>query len=317
MLNKINVGGQAVIEGVMMRAPSSVSVSVRAPNGEIVNKTIKYNSITQKFKFLSKPFFRGIVVLIESLIIGIKALNFSASIAQSEEKETKSSKFTQVFSIIFAFFLGMIIFVVTPHILTLLLGNLFNISITTRSFSFHIIDGAIKIIFFISYVLIISLLPDIKRIFQYHGAEHKSIYAHEFGEDLTVENIRKYSTLHPRCGTSFIMFVIIISILIFSIIYPFMPHFIFLGKWGEKALLVIIKIPLLFPIASISYEILKLSDKKVKSNVSQNTWFSLLINAMIKPGLLIQKITTAEPTDDQIEVAISSLQNALKMEHIK
>jgi uncharacterized protein YqhQ len=308
MGKKIKVGGQAVIEGVMMRSPKSLAIAVRKPNGEIVVKNDVWVSISEKLKFLKKPFFRGVIILIESLVNGISALSFSADQALDEGEEGEEKKIhplAMAMTIAAAFGFGIVLFVIIPHYLTDLMSKMSESGFTVETYRFHLIDGLIKIAIFIAYVWGISLLEDIKRVFMYHGAEHKSIFAHEAGDELTVENAKKYSTLHPRCGTSFIMVVLLISILVFSSIFPMLPKFPGLPKYLKNLIHIFIKIPLMLPIAGISYEIIKLSGKKRDNK---------LLKVMTVPGLLMQKITTREPTDDQLEVALTALKAALQTE---
>jgi uncharacterized protein YqhQ len=174
-----------------------------------------------------------------------------------------------------------------------------------ENFLFHLVDGLIKVFFLVSYIFLISRMKDIRRIFQYHGAEHKCIYAYEAGEELTVSNARKFSTLHPRCGTAFLLIVVIVSILLFSALFPFLPKFPSLGKGLTNLIYVGIKLPLLFPIAGLAYEVIKLSGKKADHPV---------LRMVIAPGLWLQRLTTRPPTDDQIEIAIRALQGVLKIE---
>ncbi|MFC1854984.1 DUF1385 domain-containing protein [Thermodesulfobacteriota bacterium] len=310
MGKKITVGGQAVIEGVMMRSPKSLAIAVRKPNGEIVIKNDVWVSLSEKMKFLKKPFLRGVVVLIESLVNGISALTYSANMALDEGDEDKKEDeklhpLAMAATIATAFGFGMLLFVVLPHYLTDLISRYSSSSFSVNSYKFHLIDGAIKVSVFIAYILIISLMNDIKRVFMYHGAEHKSIFAHEAGDELTVENAKKYSTLHPRCGTSFIMIVLLISIFMFSSIFPLLPKFPDLPKYLRNLIYVFIKIPMMLPIAGISYEVIKLSGKKRNSK---------LLKFISAPGMLMQKITTKEPTDDQLEVALAALKAALETE---
>ncbi len=309
MSKKINVGGQAVIEGVMMRSPKSLAIAVRKPNGEIVIKNDVWVSISDKVKILKKPFLRGFVILIESLINGISALTFSANQAIDEseegEKEDRIHPLAMAMTIVTALGLGILLFVVLPHYLTMFVSKSSGGGYTVDSYMFHLIDGIIKIAVFILYVWGISLMSEIKRVFMYHGAEHKSIYAFEAGEELTVENARKYSTLHPRCGTSFILIVLLISIFIFSLIFPMLPKFPELPKYVRNIIYIFIKIPLMIPISGISYEIIKLSAKKRDNPI---------LKMIMAPGLMMQKITTKEPTDDQLEVAITALKAALQTE---
>ncbi len=312
---KMNVGGQAVIEGVMMRSPRAMSIAVRRANKEINTKLDKWQSVAEKITFLRWPFFRGVIVLIESMINGIQALSFSAQKAMEDEKTSQSSAETNSpnegklekaaigGSISLAFFVGILLFVVAPHLITELLFR--NTNISLQNISFHLVDGVIKVVMFVSYIMGISFFKDIRRVFEYHGAEHKSIFTYEAGEKLTVENAKKYTTLHPRCGTSFIITVLLFSILAFSLVYPFLPEFGSMNIYLKKGLYIFLKIPLLFPIAGISYEFIKLSSR------FQDTWW---IKLFIFPGLLLQKITTKEPSDDQLEVALESLRAVLRKE---
>ncbi|MCK4618148.1 DUF1385 domain-containing protein, partial [Candidatus Aerophobetes bacterium] len=218
---KLQVGGQAVIEGVMMRSPKSFTVAIRKSNGQIMIKKEPYTALTERFKFLKIPIIRGAVVLIESLYLGIKALSFSAEEAMEEEnpetktldakKEKKEETFVTlwlILSLLMGFALALFIFFYLPLILVELTG-------VKGGFLFNLIDGLIRITFFLIYIWAISLWKSMRRVFEYHGAEHKSIFAFEAGEDLTPENIKKYSTQHPRCGTSFLLVVMVVSILVF------------------------------------------------------------------------------------------------------
>ena len=212
-MTKIAVGGQAVIEGVMMRAPNALAIAVRRPNGEVAVKEDVWRSLSQRFKFLKWPLIRGSVVLIETLINGLQALSFSANQALEEEKGQEKLSSWAIGSVLaLAFGIGVLFFIVLPHYLTGFLGHLFGRDLGVENVLFHLIDGLIKVFFLVSYIYSISLLKDIQRIFQYHGAEHKCIYAYEAGDELTVENARKYSTLHPRCGTAFLFSSLIWSV---------------------------------------------------------------------------------------------------------
>ncbi len=330
MAKRINVGGQAVIEGVMMRSPKSLAIAVRRPSGEIVVTERVWESLWERMSFLRWPFIRGAVVLLESLVNGIQALMFSANQAMIEEKETPQSgepsaeanrdtenvqsegpaleenaepplsKLMLAGTIAFSLGFGFLVFKGVPHMTTTLLG------LSTDSAAFHILDGTIKIAMFVAYVLGISLLPDIKRVFQYHGAEHKSIYAYESGEPLTVENARKYTTLHPRCGTSFIIIVLLSSIFVFMAVFPFLPAF-HENRLINALLQIAVKLPLMLPIAGVSYEFLKWSSKHMNNP---------LVRGLVKPGLWLQLITTREPDDDQLEVALASLRKSLWRERV-
>tara|TARA_Y100000310_G_C20686733_1_gene819485 strand:- start:2286 stop:3125 length:840 start_codon:yes stop_codon:yes gene_type:complete len=271
-------GGQAVIEGVMMMQGNKVNTSVRKGN-KIINKK---RTLKKKSKFAKLLFIRGVTNLCDMLKIGMESLIWSAD--QQTEDNEKISKTEVAFSLIMAFVFAILLFIIAPFYLSKLI-------IKNHGILFNIIDGIIRILIFAVYILAISLMKDIRRVFQYHGAEHKTIHCYEANKKLTVANVKKYTTLHPRCGTSFIIIVLIISIIVFS--------FITSPKWYYKLGFRILLIPV---IAGISYEILKLA-AKFKNNP--------LLNLINIPGLWIQKITTKEPTDKQIEVAIHSLKKVI------
>lgn len=292
---KVQVGGQAVIEGVMMRSPDYVSVAVRKPDGKIVLKRDKYRSWTKRLKILGWPFFRGGVVLIESMVLGIKALNFSGDIAIAEEEKKenpdkepkKRSPWLTAGTVVLALGLGFGLFFFLPLILTELTG-------VQSGVLFNLIDGAIRLTFFLIYLFLISLWKEIRRIFEYHGAEHKSIFAFEEGQPLTVESVNAYTTHHPRCGTSFLLVVMLVSLMIF----------IMLGKptdWNAR-LIRFLFIPV---IGGISYEVIRLSGKKYGKAIAK---------ILVAPGLWLQRITTKEPDDEQLEVALVALRSALDQE---
>lgn len=288
---KPTVGGQAVIEGVMMRAPNKFVIAVRKPDGGIIVKKddIKIDSNP----WFKKPFIRGLIALYDSLVLGIKALNFSADHALPDEKskDGKSSKWDTYLGMILGIGLGIGLFIYLPLLLTELLKYVAPI-IEESFFVFNLVDGVIRVIFFVAYIFIISQMKDIARVFGYHGAEHKAIYTYEQGLDLTVENARTMSRLHPRCGTSFLLIVMIVAIIVFSLI-PKDSHFII--KFGSR-------IVLLPVIAGISYEVLKLSGK-----YSGNP----IVRFLIAPGLWLQNLTTREPDDKMLEVALLSIKEAL------
>ncbi len=283
MDKKVNVGGQAVMEGVMMRTPNYIAIAVRKDDGSIKVKTEKIHSLSKKIPLFKLPFFRGILALGETLSIGFKALMYSAKESSEEEEMTNKDMFL---SVGFAIFLALFLFVGLPLYLTSLLTN--------EGFMFNLIDGAIRLTIFLVYILAISFIPDVKSLFQYHGAEHMAVHAYENGKKLTVEEVRKFRTMHPRCGTSFLLIVMMVSILVFSVITAETLTF----KLIER----IILIPV---IAGISYEILKIGGK-FRNN--------LLLSPIILPGLGLQYITTKKPNEGQIEVAIASLESALKKE---
>lgn len=284
----VDVGGQAVIEGVMMRAPESFVIAVRRQDNKIV---VKKNKVRiDNNKFFKKPFLRGLIGLYNALVLGVKALNFSAYHSMGEGSEEVNKK-DIVIALILGLGLGVLLFIFLPLLLTDLLKYIFPV-IGKSFLVFNAVDGVIRVIFFIAYIYIISFMKDIKRVFEYHGAEHKAIFTYENGLSLTVENAKKMSRLHPRCGTSFLLIVMIVSIFVFSLI-PKDSHFLI--KLSSR----IVFLPI---IAGISYEILKLSSK-FKDNI--------FVNFLIMPGLWLQKITTREPDDSQLEVALVSLKEAL------
>jgi uncharacterized protein YqhQ len=292
-MSKINIGGQAVLEGVMMRAPRSLAIAVRRPDGEISVKSEMVVPLSERFPIVKLPIVRGAVALFSSLIIGIQALNFSANEALIEgegvEKE-ELSPWAMGGTMAVAFGFGILLFFIMPLYLTKLLTPIIGDS----NIVFNLVDGAIRVAVFLLYILGISRMPDIQRVFQYHGAEHKSIFTFEAGEELIVENVRKYSCLHPRCGTSFLLIVMLVSILIFSLIPKLWPFYF---KAGSR----IILLPV---IAGVSYEILKWTAKHDSHP---------LVKLVISPGLALQRLTTREPDDSQIEVAIRSMKVALEL----
>ena len=281
MKNEITVGGQAVMEGVMMRSLDKYAIAVRQPNNKIKIKKIKIKS--SKNKILNLPIIRGCIRFVETMSIGIKALSFSASVSQGDEEESLST-WELVLTIILSIGLTVILFYMAPLFLTRFITK-------DAGFLFNLIDGVFRLSIFLVYLLLISLMPDIKRLFQYHGAEHKTVFAYENKEKLTIENVRKYTTLHPRCGTSFLLIVFVLSIFFFTLVrvQGYLP------RLGIRLLM----LPL---IAGVSYELLKFAGKHINN---------IFVKILVAPGLFLQKITTKEPTDDMIEVAIKSLQAAL------
>ncbi len=291
------VGGQAVIEGVMMRGLSGYSVAVRKPDGGIEIRKDSLVAITKKYPFLRFPVLRGSVVLIQSLILGMRALNYSASVAtEGEEGSTEMSNWAIAGSMAMAAALGIGLFILAPLGLTNLIRHF--VWPEMGNFAYNAIDGVIRALFFFVYVWSISFMDEIKRVFQYHGAEHKTVYTFEAREELTVENARKKSTLHPRCGTSFLLFVMAISILVFSLIPSTAP---FVMKFGAR----IVFIPL---IAGLAYEVIRFSARHLDK---------ALCRMLITPGLWLQRITTKEPDDQQLEVAITALKEALMYDAVE
>lgn len=278
-------GGQAVIEGVMMRGPSSRAVAVRLPEGGIAVDEKKIDSITNKYPFLKWPILRGVVALAEALIIGIEALSYSANKAMGEEEEL--SKTELVLTIGLAFALAVVLFVVIPTGAAHLLKSYVQGSLLQ-----NVLEGILRLVVFLLYVVLIGRLEDIKRVFQYHGAEHKVINAYEAGHELTVEKVQRFTTFHPRCGTSFLLIVLVLSIFMFAML-------------GNQDLFwrIASRVLLLPVLAGISYEALKLSAKYADK---------FLCRVLITPGRWLQRLTTGEPDDRQVEVAIAAFGAVLK-----
>uniref|UniRef100_A0A7C3J5E6 DUF1385 domain-containing protein n=1 Tax=candidate division WOR-3 bacterium TaxID=2052148 RepID=A0A7C3J5E6_UNCW3 len=294
---KRKAGGQALIEGVLMMADNGYALSVRKQDGTIVTESKPFTKLVKRNKKLDFFPLRGIVTFIETLKIGFDSLNRSADIyyeTDSNKKNDLKTFFETFFTFIIAILIGFAIFLYLPIQLVQLLkiGN---------QFYFNLLIGLIRFIFFIVYLLLISQIKDIKRIFMYHGAEHKTVFAYENGEELTVENTKKYSTKHPRCGTSFLFITLAFAI----IFYSFVDTIIFsVFKIVNTPLNRFINHIIFLPIvATISYELLFLAEKFSKN---------ILIKILIYPGLLFQYITTKEPTDDMLEVSITSLKESLK-----
>jgi uncharacterized protein YqhQ len=290
--DRLRVGGQAVIEGVMMRSPNSMAVAVRRPNGEIVVKRERLDFFSEK-KFFSKlPLVRGVINLLSALVLGMKALNFSAN--QSLEEEQEVSSWTMGLTFTFALCFGIFLFFLVPLFLTKWLR--FTIPmVSTSGILFNLVDGMIRLMIFLAYLWAISFFKEVRRIFEYHGAEHKSIFAFESGELLVADRVRDFSYLHPRCGTSFLLIVMVVSILVFALI----PHQL---AFGYKVASRVVFIPL---IAGLAYEIIRFADQKRERKSMQY---------FIKPGLWLQRLTAREPSEDQIEVALRALHEVLELE---
>ncbi|MHB9127937.1 MAG: DUF1385 domain-containing protein [Candidatus Humimicrobiaceae bacterium] len=282
-----NIGGQAVIEGVMMRSRNFWALSVRRPDKTISTSVYSAQPISNKHKFLGWPFIRGMVSLVESMAIGFKALSFSVN--EATEEDIKFSKKEMIISILIAVIFTVGVFFVAPT----LIGKSFQ-TYVGNSFLYNLLEGLIRILFFLMYIFLVSLLKDIKRLFQYHGAEHKTIAAFENNEELIPEKVRKYSTLHMRCGTNFLLIVMVVAIFVFAIL-------------GKQTLYwrIISRIVLIPVIAGISYELIKIAGR-----FSNNKFVYILFY----PGLLLQKITTRQPDDMQLEVAIESFNKVLEAE---
>ena len=345
------IGGQAVIEGVMMRSPRSFAVAVRRPDGSIVVREEAWLSFSERFRFLKWPLLRGANMLIESMVNGLSALNFSAreampeddgqaptppptsgtlthalstqalstqalvaplglacaapsgddgASAPSDERRSLSLWLTLLVSIGFA----MALFKGVPHLATWGLGELLGRgdgnALPVTSAWFHLVDGAVRMLVFAGYILLISRLPDVKRLFMYHGAEHKSVHAFERRLPLDVASARVQSTAHPRCGTSLILLVIAVSVFVFAAVIPLLPT-VSEHSLVQALFALAIKIPLLLPVAGLAYEAQRLAAKHPNNAV---------VRALIAPGMLMQRLTTREPTDPELEVALTALRKA-------
>lgn len=288
----------------MMRGPKEIAIAVRKPDNEIIIEKKPISSALHKNKILKLPIIRGCISFFESMVTGVKALMFSAQFFDIEGEEESESKFDKwleeklgdkikdvviYFSVILSIILSVGLFFMLPNFITELIAKLTGLSVdgTPRS----LIEGGVRMLIFLSYLLLVSQMKDIKRVFMYHGAEHKTIATYEHGLELTVENARKGCRLHPRCGTSFLIFVMIVSVIVFLIIPKGLP-------WYMRAIFKILLLPV---VAGISYEIIKFAGR-------HENWFTKIISM---PGMWLQYITTREPDDSQLEVAIESLKAVL------
>lgn len=300
-VHKTSIGGQAVMEGVMMRGPKEIATAVRKSNGEIIIDKKEVSSVFTKYKFLKIPILRGVISFFESMITGVKCLMFSAEQVDLEDGEDyKPSKFEQwlddkfgdkvkdiviYFSVFVSLIFSVGLFILLP---TVLVGWLKKFIVSAPVLS--LCEGGVRIAIFLAYLFLVSRMKDIQRVFEYHGAEHKTIAAYEHGEELTPENARKYSRLHPRCGTSFLLIVMIISIIFFSFL-----------KWETVWQRMLYRLLLLPVVAGVSYEIIKFAGRSD----------SKLVKWLTSPGLALQLLTTREPDDSQLEVAIAALKSVL------
>lgn len=289
MNKKPNVGGQAVIEGVMMRGKTHVAVAVRQPDGEISVDVRPVNSISDRYPILKKPFLRGVVSLVESLVMGMKALAYSAQVSGDEDEKLDSKEMALTIAVSAG--LAILLFIVIPT-----WSMRFLTGITQDHMALNLAEGVLRMAIFLAYIAAISSMNDIQRVFQYHGAEHKTIYTYEAGLTLKVENVRPFSTLHPRCGTNFLMIVMLISMFIFT----------FLG-WPSLWERIASRIILMPVIAGVSYELIRYAGAHTDNP---------LVRIAITPGLLLQKLTTRQPDDSQIEVAIASLKAVVPPEDL-
>ena len=284
------IGGQAVLEGVMMRGPSTWALAVRKPDGEIAEVNRPIHSVMARHWVFRLPIVRGIIALGESLAIGFRALAISANYAaqeEGEEVETELSRGAIIFAFAIAIGFAIMLFKVTP----LLITNWLPIDTTGW---FVIVEGVIRVSIFILYLVVISLLPDLRRVFEYHAAEHKVINAYEAGEELVPERVQRFSLIHPRCGTAFLLWVMVIAIFVFA----------FLGR-PSLPWLIASRILLLPLIAGIAYELIRFAGRHTENRV---------LMAFLAPGLWLQRLTTRQPTLDQLEVSIRALKEVLHVE---
>ena len=306
----ILVGGQAVIEGVMMRTPRAYAVAVRRLDGTVEVKRKPVKRLSERCRIFSWLVLRGFAVLVQSLALGIRTMNFSINVSiqdlenqeaekndvsekpETGKKKSESNTLTVAASMLLGVAAAVLLFILLPLGLTTFLKGYF--SAIDNWVVFNLVDGVIRVVVFFAYLLAISRLKDIQRVFEYHGAEHKVVHTWEDGAELTVSNARLRSTLHPRCGTSFLMFVMVVSILVFSLFKFHAFWAIFLSR--------VVLIPV---VSGLSYELIRLSAPRCKKG-----FFRLLV----LPGLTLQRITSREPSDDQLEIAIRALQESLELE---
>ena len=294
------IGGQAVFEGVMMRSPRSYSIAVRKPDQSIVTKRDYLPHAAERQRVFKLPVIRGVATLGQAFTLGVRALKFSTDqvllsrLAQSGKREETAeiSPWMMAVNIFVAIFFFVLLFKWLPLAITSQLKQHFDS--LSNSILFSLVDGMIRLVIFLTYIFSISKLKDIRRLFEYHGAEHKVVFTYEAREELSVENARKHSTLHPRCGTSFLMVVMLTS----TFVYAFIPF----DSFSLKLLSRVVLIPL---IAGISYEIIRFAAKHE----------NVLLNLITLPGLWLQRVTTKEPSDDQLEIAIRALDEAVFLEN--
>ncbi len=336
-VSKPYIGGQAVMEGVMMRSPGSFVVAVRRPDGGIAVREQPWTTLFPKLKFLRWPFFRGAVVLLESLHNGFSALKFSAEHAVPEDDGKGGKGAAAVGSLLgHALALPLLaadveepappgkgkadwansamlvvatavmvgLFIAAPHLITFGIGRLVGPALDSGGALFQVVDGIVRVAILVGYILAISRTKDAKRLFQYHGAEHKAIWAYESGAPLTVAGAKPFTTLHPRCGTSFLFVVVFVAVVLHIILLPLVPQ-LHPNALVNQLLLVAVKIPLAFPIAGVAYELQRLSAKPQCPRA---------ITLLTRPGMWMQNVTTQPPTDDQLEISVLSLSRALARE---
>jgi len=302
----------------MMRSPASLVVAVRRPDGQIAVREEAWETLWPRARVLRKPFFRGAVVLIESVWNGFTALAFSAEQAESparpERAEAQPSSGAKdaeptgglarglLLGVSFLFMVAL--FIAAPHLLTLGLFKLFGRDPSMKGVLFHLVDGVFRIAILVGWLALVARTRDAQRLFQYHGAEHKAIWTYESGLPLTVQNARGFTTQHPRCGTSFLFVVVAVAVLLHVVVLPFVPTVSSIGAM-QTLFVLVLKIALAFPVAGIAYELQK---RSARADCPP------LLKALVSPGLWLQRITTVEPTDDQLEIALLALDRALARE---
>jgi uncharacterized protein YqhQ len=337
------VGGQAILEGVMMRAPRALAVCVRRPDGSLVLRETPWVPLFARWPLVKRPFARGAAVMIESMWNGLSALNFSARVAELDahahahahahardatrgarpadataapdtaalgalalEAESPESRRARAASMALAAAIAIALFVGLPHALAAFGGAWLGggdapTAADARSVSFHVLDGAFKLAIFVGYIALVRRIPEIRRVFQYHGAEHKAVTTYEERRPLTVDGARPFGTFHARCGTSFVLFVLVVSIVLVATVLPALPP-VSDAPLVQHLFLVVIKLPLMIPVAGVAYELNRFAAEHPRL---------ALVQALVTPGRWMQRLTTAAPTDDQVEVALTALRAAL------
>ncbi len=279
-------GGQAVIEGVMMRGKKSVAIAVRRPDQAVIVDTRPIGTLTERHPILRLAFVRGVIAFVETLVIGIRALMFSADQASGDNEEEKLKPWELSLTLVASLAVFVALFIVLPNVVAAVLQRWLESPIAV-----NLAEGAFRILIFLGYITAVSRLKDIRRVFQYHGAEHKVIHSFESGEELVVENARRHTALHPRCGTAFLLIVMVIMVILFSLL-------------GRTTLImrILTRLALLPVVTGVSYEVIKLAGRRNPPRV---------VRWAIAPGLWLQRLTTREPDDDQIQVAIAALERVL------
>lgn len=301
MSAELAMGGQAVIEGVMMRSPHRIATAVRTPSGSIAIQTWPHKPYARRSRLLGLPIVRGAATMIEALVVGIRALNWSADQAIPPKERTQGWKksVATASSVAIALVLGLALFMLVPYAFARGVGGA-----ASGQLSFHLLAGALRIVLLLAYMALISLWKDMRRIFQYHGSEHKSIYAYEKGGTLEVESAMAQTRFHPRCGTSFLLIVALLAIAFFAIVDTIIVAYF--GSYPNALVRFLVHLPLIPVVAGLSYEVLKFSGKRVEHP---------LVKVLIAPGLWLQRITTREPDPEMCEVALTALRTALSHDH--